>query len=1043
MIIVLGCIMFVCRVFSQSSNKYFAPIVQPSPTAASLGKFGDLPIDLSTGAATAEIPLYEFNLKNGVDIAMGLNYSSNGVLVDATSGILGTDWSFTGEFCIRRSVFDDPDEISEDLTKGLEKGFDAKVLSRLIFFGSTPRMDAQPDLFTLVAPGFTGYFFLSGDTAVFLNQNTSYKVKKVSSGFRAVDGKGNVYMFGGDAIETSRKIDNCPSDGYHPDAIFAPTAWFLKSITTPGQETVSYIYSPEYSYNYYSASEITDVVTQRTLFHDGPPCDCPVRDKVICTNMATTNTFRLQEIRTSDKIKISFGYDNKLENSSDYLMKEMSVEGIKDNGTTLLRKIRMQYTNGTKKYRPYLSRVTIFSGSMQDSMVYRMDYNNIDRLPERGDTQTDAWGYYNASGTGSPYPDPSVAHFGTLARITYPTGGYTNFTYEGNTIASYVNQVSYTNVGNLHGYGTGDHSAQKYSTTKTLDRSGSTQLRISGYCAWNFSGAPDYPMHRMDVEVRNAVTDKLIHSQSVYPGETLSYSIIDIGDIFSAGPTGSVKINMTCYGEYLYGEFNAEQVTTTQVLQNVSHGGVRVAKEEDVDADSKTHVKKYAYNRFGRDESSGNYLGYLNFEEELYTENHCPDIHVGGFSHCYAKLRHNKSLMQLFAYSSAPVYYSNVTETFGDNSENGCIRHEFDVRLPIPAVGYQTAATATGHTSTSFSLAPFTIVREQAALETKTEYYKIVDSTLKLVKSEEYEYHLSGPVSKSRTGYAYRTMIMGGDDPNSVSYFTSYDVISYSFYAGWVGLKTKTETLYNETGAPVINTTTDYYNARPVNNNITSSVLTSSRGEAVVTNYKYASDYTGLVYDSMYARNMLDAVIESSKQRSGQQVEKILTEYGFPNGIAGLIASSRISIQNGGGPLEPRYTFNKYDVMGNVLERNMAGNINEVYLWGYGNQLPVAKVIGSDYNTVKALVNDAILQNPVGDAQLRNELDLLRQKLPSGTSVNTYTYNPWSGITSETDPAGKTTFYEYDSFGRLSVIKDQDGKILKHYEYQYQVPVTK
>jgi YD repeat-containing protein len=56
---------------------------------------------------------------------------------------------------------------------------------------------------------------------------------------------------------------------------------------------------------------------------------------------------------------------------------------------------------------------------------------------------------------------------------------------------------------------------------------------------------------------------------------------------------------------------------------------------------------------------------------------------------------------------------------------------------------------------------------------------------------------------------------------------------------------------------------------------------------------------------------------------------------------------------------------------------------------------------------------------------------------PKEAQMTTYTYAPLIGMTSSTDAKGQTTYYEYDSFQRLLNIKDQNGKVLKHYEYHY------
>jgi YD repeat-containing protein len=57
---------------------------------------------------------------------------------------------------------------------------------------------------------------------------------------------------------------------------------------------------------------------------------------------------------------------------------------------------------------------------------------------------------------------------------------------------------------------------------------------------------------------------------------------------------------------------------------------------------------------------------------------------------------------------------------------------------------------------------------------------------------------------------------------------------------------------------------------------------------------------------------------------------------------------------------------------------------------------------------------------------------------PGDAQMTTYTYEPMLGISSQTDENNITTYYYYDEFGRLKDIKDNNGNIIKHYEYNYQ-----
>lgn len=56
---------------------------------------------------------------------------------------------------------------------------------------------------------------------------------------------------------------------------------------------------------------------------------------------------------------------------------------------------------------------------------------------------------------------------------------------------------------------------------------------------------------------------------------------------------------------------------------------------------------------------------------------------------------------------------------------------------------------------------------------------------------------------------------------------------------------------------------------------------------------------------------------------------------------------------------------------------------------------------------------------------------------PVDGQLDTYTYDPLVGMTSHTDAAGNVAHYEYDTLGRLLLIRDLEGKVIEDYRYNY------
>lgn len=61
---------------------------------------------------------------------------------------------------------------------------------------------------------------------------------------------------------------------------------------------------------------------------------------------------------------------------------------------------------------------------------------------------------------------------------------------------------------------------------------------------------------------------------------------------------------------------------------------------------------------------------------------------------------------------------------------------------------------------------------------------------------------------------------------------------------------------------------------------------------------------------------------------------------------------------------------------------------------------------------------------------------------PADASMTTYTYREHVGVSSSCNEQNQITYYDYDDFNRLKLVKDQNGKIVRQHDYQYQKPVT-
>jgi hypothetical protein len=121
-----------------------------------------------------------------------------------------------------------------------------------------------------------------------------------------------------------------------------------------------------------------------------------------------------------------------------------------------------------------------------------------------------------------------------------------------------------------------------------------------------------------------------------------------------------------------------------------------------------------------------------------------------------------------------------------------------------------------------------------------------------------------------------------------------------------------------------------------------------------------------------------------------------------------------------------------------TLSKTVPAGSYIVTLWKYNAS--AATVNGQSGTALITIGNWQLLRFTIGSASSisvsGSQIDEVRL-YPAGAEMTTTTYSPLIGKTSECDINNRITYYEYDDIGRLRMVKDEQGNIVKMYEYNY------
>lgn len=496
-------------------------------------------------------------------------------------------------------------------------------------------------------------------------------------------------------------------------------------------------------------------------------------------------------------------------------------------------------------------------------------------------------------------------------------------------------------------------------------------------------------------------------------------------------------------------------------LSNTKYGGLRLKSITNFSADNMFVSKnEYLYNSgvslFGSN-TSENMFGKLYKTGYYCTAGTSADAICTVNNNPYCQRNYTSNVMvyksefqhEVNSFESNSLNYSSITEVIKDNSGNTSGKIEYEFTVPTfntyggEAYNYFLGSINNWDKS---QLKLKSVFKSNAGAASYSLVEKEENSFTKIDK----ETIISVNAFTTYYNSQFNDVYFGLTSPGiNIFYFnggfsTANPLIPILFYdfkikTGAMNLTQSKKTIIDDNNNQLITTTNYSYDNVY---NLPISVLTAdSKGRQIKTDNKYPFSYSGsTVYNEMIIRNFINPVIDRTETNISLNNKEISKEVMNFNlwGSNSIIAPNSFQKSISGNGLETEIIINSYDNKGNVLQMTGKDGVATSYLWGYNRHYPVAKIVNASQSIVQPYITQSLLDNAVGgsdDVTIRSHLNNLRN-IPN-TYVTTYTYQPLIGITSQTDPRGKTTYYEYDAFNRLKLVKDQDGNIVKKICYNY------
>lgn len=1104
-------------------------VIPPSPNVMAMNKFVDVPVGHYTGTPNISVPIYELKMQQ-MSLPIGLSYHASGLKVEEHASWVGAGWALNAGGTVNRTIRGLADEYAPagSALPGMKGYFfndkmftssDLLNITKLNCDGPSAypvegealttldslvqgHLDMEPDLYTYSFPGGSGKFVFNRDQEIIKVTSDDIKITDhpFQGSFTPLNNSGAVLGYewtirGADGIlYTFKNAERTETGGgcgfaipfYENETVRVETAWHLDKMSIGG-EWIQFHYVDE------TVIYDTKVTSNQRFKVDGTSSDGG--GVTACTSSNITLAKRLDKITTSNGYEVKFIATVEridIVAAGDNSKRLEKIEVFKDGNLINAYNLAYSYYNSNIKLK--LNSVKQTDG-ITELPGYEFSYFT-GNLPSKDSNSQDFWGYYNqASNLGGVIPkyksqavhvdgganrDPvlSATKIGALEKITYPTGGNSQFVYE------------------LHDY---FEFSGNETIIKTVSASGNPALTNTDTKLFSLTGTTYATLTATGI---------------IEPGSNVEVRRWNGSAYVLFTPTqisGGNRVSMPA-GDYQLFVQNSNNGTNTYSIEyeqtgdfQATGGGLRVAQVKIYDpATDKNLIKKLEYTQ-----SNGNSSGIL-FTPPIFGSDAIR--HVGGVGSgalcatngeaAYFVTVNSVNQLPTGIYHGSPIGYSRVTESQVDSA--------------VPAVAYENGKlvyTFINEKGTANFGYPFVSQQDLSYKNgkplTESVYKSEGGSILKVSETVNIYAEVTNPVSAT----GYKIAFAETSDCYACN-TTDYVHNQYNNISKWHYLQSSTETNYDDLGnALEVETDYTYFASTTPDHHLPlSKKWDNSEGEevemlyarnavnpALLTNVKTKVDgqlvagqnftYFGKLPQTMSKLNL-------DGQVSGESYHHMMS-YSFGAGSV-LIQAQQYPRETLGGtdkgmvksfiwgyndayPIAEVTNAKSDEIAYSSFEASHTGNwtytgstvidsdsptggkhfylntstvtkvglsTDKTYILSYWAKSGTPSVIGSPGSTITsrdAVYTDAhgwsyyekTLKETTSITIIGNaSLDELRL-YPQGAEMRTLTYKPGVGQTSESSANGLTVKYVYDSFNRLTKILDRDGNTIRLFDYSY------